>query len=174
MVPLLPSDSGGLWLCNVYMSTELTMATETSGTAAPASEETQRRTARLPWSQRSLCWPGQGAECCRGSGKSLTHPFVGALHLRATTSKGVVCTTGVSATASSFPQTPPSQPSCILGCACSLSSLLHSSTSSQQRRRDRSCWCGHLQMAGAKSSNTLQSIAKEHFNHTGCDSFMES
>lgn len=27
MVPLLPSDSGGSWLCNVYMSTELTMAT---------------------------------------------------------------------------------------------------------------------------------------------------
>lgn len=30
VVPLLPSDSGGSWLCNVYMSTELTMATQSS------------------------------------------------------------------------------------------------------------------------------------------------
>lgn len=36
--------------------------------------QAQRRAAQLPWSQRSLCRPGEGAECCRGSWRSVTHP----------------------------------------------------------------------------------------------------
>lgn len=171
---LLPSDSGGSWLCNVYMSTELTMATQTSGKAAPGSEKAPRRAARLPWSQRSLCWPGKGAECCRESWRSVTHHQVGVLHLRAAASKGVVCTPGVSAVVSSFPCHPSSIPPTPAVSWEDAGVCMFSELSASQQHQQRAEEEGQDLLVWPPANGryqrlkTLHSIAKEHFSHTGC------